>query len=72
MGLEKKRHAVSNRSNEPDVNGSPTFIALAIGADLVVLQLQQTLDRLLILGSPVGCRAPRHVLSEVCRIDPAK
>lgn len=39
---------------------SRTLVALAICTDLVRLQFQQILDRLLILGSAIRGRAPRH------------
>lgn len=41
-----------------------TFIALAIGADLVAVEFQKALDNLLVLRSLGGSRASRHL--EAC------
>lgn len=44
----------------PGGDGAPTFVALAIGANLVGLEFQQTFDRLRILGGLTRGRASRH------------
>jgi hypothetical protein len=47
---------------------SRTLVALAVCTDLVRLQFQQVLDRLLVLGSAIRGRTPRHGGSQTIKM----